>query len=91
MDDALAWADTLVLPWSLTREHAFVVEAAGADAATRALALPAESAAWWWLTHACEGDAGEHRVQRLRAGLDLLVVHEPRHADTRSRRLGRAP
>jgi hypothetical protein len=86
MDDALACEDTLVLPWSSTREHAFVVEAARADAATRALALPPESAAWWWLTHAHEGDAGAHRVQRLRAGHDLLVVHEPRHGDTRSRR-----
>jgi hypothetical protein len=75
-------------PWSDSRADATVVEAIRADAATRADAMPAESAAWWWLTHGDDGDeeAREHRLMRLRMGIDLLIVREPLHGNTSSRR-----
>ncbi|MBC8072648.1 MAG: hypothetical protein IAG13_30290 [Deltaproteobacteria bacterium] len=61
--------------WAIGSE-ATVIEAISADPITRASAMESEAAAWWWVTHARDDDRREHRVMRLRTGLDLLVMRE---------------
>ncbi len=59
-----------------------VLDATTADAASRAAAMPAGQAAWWWATQgdARDPDARDLQVLRLRMGIDLLVVEEHRAA-----------
>jgi hypothetical protein len=53
-----------------------VVDAMTADATTRSMALAPRDGVWWWITHgsAPHSDAREIQIERLRTGLDLLVV-----------------